>query len=160
MKRASLILILLAAASAASAQPAAMSIYTRIGGDGAIGPVVDEWTANIAGDRRVNRSFARTDFTVLRDVLKGRLCKVVEHKCKGEGADALPATPPVTLTHEEWVFVLDDLSQAMTKFRVPATEQADMLAVYGPLEKALAAAPPPPPPAPPAPPTPAARRRR
>src|SRR6266540_282301 len=73
-----LLLLALGLAPAPAAPPAApkptAALYERLGGQPAIGAVVDEFLKRVALDKRINARFINTDFTALRINLVDFVC--------------------------------------------------------------------------------------
>ena len=122
------------AAPAPSASGAA-KLYDRLGGNAAITAVVENFVGRVAKDSRINRFFAKTDLAKLRarlveqigsatggpEIYTGRDMKTVHEGMKVSGAD--------------FSALVEDLTGAMNELKVPQAEQADLLAILGPLQK-------------------------
>src|ERR1700680_2622643 len=50
------------------------SLYDRLGGQGAITAVVDDFVGNVAADNRINKFFAKTDIPRLKRLLVEQIC--------------------------------------------------------------------------------------
>src|SRR5690242_15025592 len=69
------------AAEAAPAKP----LYDRLGGQGAITAVVDDFVANVAADARINAFFINTDIPHLKQMLVEQICVATGGPCKYTG---------------------------------------------------------------------------
>ena len=58
--------VLFGSISGASAQAAKRSLYDRLGGYTAISAVVDDFVANVAADKRINKFFAKANVPRLK----------------------------------------------------------------------------------------------
>jgi hemoglobin len=63
------------------------SLYDRLGGQGAITAVVDDFVGNVAADRRINRFFAHTDVARLKFYLVQQICAGTGGPCIYTGRD-------------------------------------------------------------------------
>src|SRR5207244_9008662 len=63
------------------------SLYDRLGGKPAITAVVDDFTARVAADRRINRFFANTDVPAFKAKLVDQICEASGGPCKYTGKD-------------------------------------------------------------------------
>jgi len=122
-----------AAISHATAQEA--SLYQRLGGYKAIVAVVDDFVGNVAADRRINRFFASTNIPRLKQNLVDQICAAAGGNCIYTGRDMKSAHAGMGVRSRDFDALVGDLTKTLRKFKVPAKEQGQLLAVLGPMKK-------------------------
>jgi hemoglobin len=103
------------------------SLYDRLGGQGAVSAVVDEFAGIVLKDDRINKKFARSDATRLVTNLKSFVCSATGGPCKYEGRDMTASHKNMGVTEGEFNALVEDLVKALDKFNVPATEKNELL---------------------------------
>lgn len=122
------------------------TLYDRLGGVNAISAVVDEFIGRVA----VNPDMVRTFKPLLDDVTKNgassaRLASLRNNLIdqigeaaggpqKYKGKDMVTAHKGMMITEKEFNSLAGDLSGALDKFNVPATEKSELLTVIGSLK--------------------------
>ena len=122
-----------AAISPATAQEA--SLYQRLGGYKAIVAVVDDFVGNVAADRRINRFFASANVPRLKQSLVDQICAAAGGNCIYAGRDMKSAHAGMGIRSRDFNALVGDLTKTLRKFKVPAKEQGQLLAVLGPMKK-------------------------
>src|ERR1700694_903938 len=61
------------------------SLYDRLGGQGALVAVVDDFVGNVAADKRINKFFAKTDIPRLKRLLVEQICAGTGGPCTYSG---------------------------------------------------------------------------
>jgi len=117
----------------ASAQDA--SLYQRLGGYKAIVAVVDDFVGNVAADRRINRFFASANIPRLKQNLVDQICAAAGGNCIYTGRDMKSAHAGMGVRSRDFEALVGDLTKTLRKFKVPAKEQGQLLAVLGPMKK-------------------------
>lgn len=127
-----------AAAAVAAAVDAPKSLHDRLGGTAAIATVVDAFVANVAGDARINKRFARVagDTAAMRQFKQ----KLVDHVCQGAGGpctytglDMKAAHQGMGITDADFDALVEDLVKALDGAGVPQKEKEELLAILGPM---------------------------
>jgi hemoglobin len=116
----------------AAAQP---TLYQRLGGYNAIQAVVDEAIKNIAADRRINRFFKGANIQRLRRQLADQICAASGGPCVYTGRDMKSAHAGMGIKSSHFDALVQDLGKALNKFRVPAREQRELVALLAPTKK-------------------------
>lgn len=125
-------LAVLAGCSAGPAKDA--SLYDRLGGKPAIAAVVDDFTARMAADTRVNKHFAKTDIPKFKAHLVDQICEVSGGPCKYAGR-AMPETHKgMSITVAEFNVTGGHLAASLDLFKVPAREKNELLTAVGGLQ--------------------------
>lgn len=122
-----------AAISPATAQEA--SLYQRLGGYKAIVAVVDDFVGNVAADRRINGFFASANIPRLKQSLVDQICAAAGGNCIYTGRDMKSAHAGMGIRSRDFNALVGDLTKTLRKFKVPAKEQGQLLAVLGPMKK-------------------------
>ena len=121
-----------ASITGAAAHP---KLYQRLGGYDAIQAVVDEAIKNIAADRRINRFFKGANIQRLRRQLADQICAASGGPCVYSGRDMKSAHAGMGIQSSHFDALVQDLGKALNKFRVPAREQRELVALLAPTKK-------------------------
>jgi hemoglobin len=142
MIRAVMMAVVAASLSACASAPADTSseptLYQRLGGREAIKGVVDDFVANMAADPRVNSRFKDLDAVKvgkLQTNLADQICDATGGPCAYLGRDMKAVHTGMGITEAEWSATVEDLVKSLNKFKVPAKEQQELLAILGPMKK-------------------------
>lgn len=129
-----------AATSAPAAGAASMeagkvraSLYDRLGGEAALAAVVEEFTARVGADVRVNKFFAKTDMARFKKMLVQQLGQATGGPQKYEGGDMKLVHKDMGVSDANFDAIVDSLVGALNKFKVPAVEQKELLSILGPM---------------------------
>ena len=110
-------------------------LYDRLGGKPAITAVVDDFTARVAADRRINRFFANTDVPAFKAKLVDQICEASGGPCKYTGKDMKTAHAGMGITDADFNALVEDLVATLDKFKVPEKEKGELLGALGPMKK-------------------------
>ena len=127
-----------ACASMRSDAPAAPSLYKRLGGREGIALVVDDFTANMAADPRVNIRFKDvkpTDLLKFKSNLADQICEATGGPCSYVGKDMKAAHKDMRITEAEWNATVENLVKALDKHNVQAGAKQELLGALGPMKK-------------------------
>ena len=113
------------------------SLYDRLGGQPAITAVVDDFVGNVAADSRINGFFAKTDIPRLKRLLVEQICAGTGGPCTYTGRSMPEAHRGMHITDAQFGALVEDLTKSLNKFKVPEKEQADLLAVLGPMKPSI-----------------------
>lgn len=113
------------------------SLYDRLGGKPAITAVVDDFVANVAADQRINARFANANIGRLKQMLVAQICAGTGGPCSYTGRDMQSAHRGMNISDAEFGALVEDLVTTLDKFKVPAKEKQDLLAVLGPMKPAI-----------------------
>lgn len=121
---------------AEAAPPAPKSLYERLGGKEAIAKVVDTFMKNVAADTKINKRFAKLKGPKMDEFKQ----KLVDQICEASGGDCKYGGKPMKDVHkglkikeDEWNAMLADLKAALEENSVGESEQADLMALLGPM---------------------------
>jgi hemoglobin len=113
------------------------SLYDRLGGQGAIVAVVDDFVGNVAADNRINKFFARTDIPRLKRLLVEQICAGTGGPCTYTGRDMKSAHAGMGITDAQFNALVEDLVKSLDKFKVPEKEKGELLGVLGPMKPSI-----------------------
>jgi hemoglobin len=123
------------------------SLYDRLGGVYNIATVVDDLIDRMMGDARLNAN-PRVDEAHHRVSPAGFKFLVTEMVCWAAGGPQTYSGRPMgdshrhlAITYEEWQAFMDDLSQTLSGFDVPAEEQDELVAIVESTREAIVVAP-------------------
>lgn len=113
------------------------SLYERLGGKDAITAVVDEFVANVAADKAINKFFAGADIPHLKKMLVEQICEATGGPCKYSGMDMKSAHKGMGISNAEFNALVGDLVKALDKFKVPEKEKNELLGALATLKGAI-----------------------
>jgi hemoglobin len=127
-------------ASPASAQMMASGhmhrpLYERLGGIDAIKAVVDDFVGNVAADKRINKFFANTDIDRLKRNLVAQICQGTGGPCFYTGRSMKDAHAGMGVRSRDFNALVGDLGKTLKKFKVPAREQKELVAILAPMKR-------------------------
>jgi hemoglobin len=131
----------------AAQQPADTSLYVRLGGVPAIALVVDyfvdrlEWNPVIRANPAVRRAFAEPIKPGLKYRLTEMVCEATGGPCTYGGRPMDEAHDGLGITEAEWQAMVQEFQRALLRYRVPAQEQKDLLAVVATTKDDIVVAP-------------------
>ena len=112
----------------------AKSLYDRLGGQGAITAVVEEFVTRTTTDPAIKHRFFNTDATQLKKLLVEFVCEATGGPCKYTGRDMESSHAGMDLVDDEFNALVNDLVGALDKFKVPEKEKGELLGALGPLK--------------------------
>jgi hemoglobin len=121
-----------AASTNANAQA---QLYDRLGGYPAVSAVVDDFIKNVAADRRINAFFAHTDIPSFRQKLVDFICVGTGGPRNYTGRDMRSAHAGMGVRSRDFNALVQDLGKSLNKFKVPHREQAELVAILGPMKR-------------------------
>src|SRR5450631_2822970 len=110
------------------------SLYDRLGGQGAIVAVVDDFVGNVAADNRINKFFAKTDIPRLKRLLVEQICAGTGGPCTYTGRDMKSAHTGMRINDAQFNALVEDLVKTLDKFKVPEKEKGELL---GPMKPSI-----------------------
>lgn len=123
------------ALGACAMTPAEPTLYDRLGGRPAITQVVDDFIANVAKDKVINRRFKGADIPALKAKLVDQLCEAAGGPCKYTGQDMRTAHAGMAITDREFNAMGRDMLRALQKNKVPARETNEVMQALGGMKK-------------------------
>ena len=111
------------------------SLYDRLGGQPAITAVVDDFVANVAADHRINRFFAKANIGRLKARLVEQICQGTGGPCTYTGGDMRSVHAGMGIQAKHFNALVEDLGKSLNKFKVPAREQRELVAILGPMKR-------------------------
>jgi hemoglobin len=124
-----------APAAAPPPPPPPPTLYQRLGGQPAIVAVVDDFVANVAHDRRINRYFRHANIPHLKAALVAQICEATGGPCHYTGPSMRQVHHGMHITNRAFNDLVGDLVKTLNKFKVPAGEQKQLLDILGPMRK-------------------------
>src|SRR5262245_21303661 len=113
------------------------SLYDRLGGAYAIATVVDDFIERLLVNDTLNANPAikeareRVPKAGLKFHVATLVCQVTGGPCKYAGRDMKTAHAHLNIRPAEWDAMVADFRRTLDKFRVPAAEQAELIAIVG-----------------------------
>ena len=123
-----------ATATAVLAKPL-KPLYNRLGGKPAITAVVDDFVGNVAADKRINKFFASTNIPRLKKLLVEQICAGSGGPCTYTGRDMKTTHKGLGIGSADFDALVEDLAKSLNKFKVPAREQKELVAILAPIKK-------------------------
>lgn len=118
-------------------QTAEPTLYKRLGGREAISLVVADFVANVAADNRINARFKGLNpvaMEKLKSNLADQMCEATGGPCAYLGKDMKTTHRGMKVTDAEWNATVEALVKSLDKFKVPAKEKGELLALLGPMK--------------------------
>ena len=109
------------------------SLYDRLGGEGAVTAVVEDFVGRAAVDSRINGKFARTDVPRLKAMLVEQVSAASGGPGPYTGRGMRETHDGMGVTAGEFEALVGDLVATLEKFDVPSAEQQELLGILGPL---------------------------
>jgi hemoglobin len=113
------------------------SLYERLGGQGALVAVVDDFVGNVAADNRINKFFAKTDIPRLKRLLVEQICAGTGGPCTYTGRDMKSAHAGMGINDAQFNALVEDLVKTLDKFKVPEKEKGELLGILGPMKPSI-----------------------
>jgi len=130
-----------AKAAAAAPAPTTKSLYERLGGAAAIKAVVHDFVGRAAGDAKVNflrdGKFKNIDVTKLEGHLTQFIGMATGGPEKYDGRDMKTAHTGMKIKGAEFDALAADLSASLDKFKVPAQEKGELMAIAASTKPAI-----------------------
>ena len=130
--------VTLGACASAGPAPTSPSLYKRLGGREGIAIVVDDFTATMAADSRVNARFKDmkpADVQTFKSNLSDQICDATGGPCSYLGKGMKAAHAGMKITEEEWTATVENLVKALDKNNVAAGSKQELLGLLGPMKK-------------------------
>lgn len=121
---------ILTGCSQTPAKPAA-SLYDRLGGKEAITAVVDDLSANVTADTRINQRFANANIKQFKANMVDLLCKGSGGPCTYKGLDMKTVHTGMKISEAEFGAMAENVVKTLSKFNVPAQEQSEVMGMLG-----------------------------
>jgi hemoglobin len=128
-------LLLLPFAGRTQDKPAAPSLYDRLGGLYPISAVVDDFIDRVYVNATINANpaVANARSAVRKPGLKVQVatlvCQVTGGPCKYAGKGMKESHASFHISQKEWNALLVDFRASLDRFKVPAAEQAELVAI-------------------------------
>jgi hemoglobin len=113
------------------------SLYERLGGYDAISAVVDDFAESLFNDPKISRFFvgmsadSRESF---KQKNKNLMCNVTGGPCKVISRPPKTAHAGLGITEADFNVVAQHLVDTLNKYKVPSTEQAELMKIIGSLK--------------------------
>jgi hemoglobin len=120
---------------AAQQQPAANSLYDRLGGIYPIAALVDDFidrvfvNATINANPNIYKARKEERKAGLKTQVSTLVCSVTGGPCKYLGLDMKAAHKDFHITEKEWQALMIDFRASLAKFKVPPAEQKELIAI-------------------------------
>src|SRR5262245_57026171 len=114
------------------------TLYERLGGYNGISPVVDDFADSLFADPKIGKYFVGmgTDTRgMFKQKNKNLVCNVTGGPCKVISRPAKTVHAGLGITDAEFDIVVGHLSEALDKYKVPAAEHKELMAIIATLRK-------------------------
>jgi hemoglobin len=125
----------------AGAQEKQRSLYDRLGGVYSIATVVDDFierllvNGTLNANPAINEARARVPKAGLKFHVTTLVCEVTGGPCKYTGRAMKDAHQHLNITPAEWDAMVADFQTTLDKFKVPQTEQQELMTIVGSTKK-------------------------
>jgi hemoglobin len=117
--------------------PREQSLYQQLGGRAGITAIVDDAIGNIAADPRINQRFRATSANHLKTNLIDLLCQRSGGPCVYAGRNMADAHDGMQIGDDEFDALVQDIAKSFDKFKVPAAERGESLAILNQMRGAI-----------------------
>ena len=124
-------------AAATAKTEAPKKLFDRLGGKGAIEAVIDDFLGRVVGDELINSGFAVGHVPRLRQRLVELVCAASGGPCTYSGRDMGTAHAGMKITNAQFDALVGQLVATLDKFKVPAGEKGELLALLGPMRSSI-----------------------
>jgi hemoglobin len=124
--------------TSADAQSSAPSLYKRLGGYDAIAAVTDDFIGRLVSEPTTAPFFkghSKSTLGQIRMRVIEQVCAATGGPCVYTGRDMKTAHAGLGITRELWDTSVKHFVATLDKFKVPAKEKEELLAIVGTLEK-------------------------
>jgi hemoglobin len=114
------------------------TLYKRLGGYDAIAAVTDDFIGRLATDKILSRFFtASSDDSKkrIRQHIVDQLCNVTGGPCLYTGRTMKDSHQGMKITENDWTITVQLLTETLNKFKVPAKEQGEFMAIVASVKK-------------------------
>lgn len=136
---AAVVLVAMAGCAPAS-QPAAGTLYQRLGGYDAIAAVVDDFLARMLSDRELAVFFEKVNDAGkqrVRQMLVDQICAAGGGPCFYVGQDMRTAHQGMGITEVDWNRAVGHLVATLDRFRMPQREKDELLGAISALKSEI-----------------------
>ncbi|MSQ58853.1 MAG: group 1 truncated hemoglobin [Betaproteobacteria bacterium] len=110
-------------------------LYQRLGGKGAIVAMTDDFALGAAADPLLSRHFSGADIDRMKKMLVSQICALSGGPCVYGGKDMKAAHAGRDTGEPGFNAFVDLLAKTLDKFKVPAREKNELLALLAPVKK-------------------------
>ena len=111
------------------AGPATPSLYERLGGESALGALVDAFVGNVRTDARISGFFAKTNIPRFKLMLIDQICASTGGPCPYTGEDMKAAHRDRHIGPAQFDAMMEDFARSLSQLEVPAAERRELLAI-------------------------------
>jgi len=135
------LIVLLAIAAPAAAQPATKPLYERLGGVYSIATVVDDFIERLLVNDVLNANPAikeartRVAKAGLKFQVTTLVCEVTGGPCKYTGRTMKDSHATLNINEAQWEAMVADFRKTLDKFKVPSREQEELVTIVGSTKK-------------------------
>lgn len=121
----------------APAQPAAKSLYDRLGGVYSIATVVDDFIERLLvnntlnANPAINKARAAVPKAGLKFQVTALVCEVTGGPCKYTGRTMKASHAHLNINEQQWQAMVADFRATLDKFKVPQKEQQELITIVG-----------------------------
>jgi hemoglobin len=124
-----------------TAQDKPKPLYDRLGGVYSIATVVDDFIERLLvnptlnANPAINQARARVPKAGLKFQVTALVCEVTGGPCKYTGRAMKESHQHLNITEGQWQATVADFQKTLDKFKVPAKEQAELIAIVASTKK-------------------------
>lgn len=125
----------------ATGQDQPKALYDRLGGVYSIATVVDDFIERLLvnhtlnANPAINQARSHVPKAGLKFQVTALVCEVTGGPCKYTGRAMKESHQKLNITEEQWQAMVADFRKTLDQFKVPATEQEELIAIVGSTKK-------------------------
>jgi hemoglobin len=135
------LIVVLAIAAPAAAQPATKPLYDRLGGVYSLATVVDDFIERLLVNDTLNanpairEARARVPKAGLKFHVTALVCAATGGPCMYTGRSMKDSHAKLNINEAQWQAMLADFRKTLDKFKVPSREQQELITIVGRTKK-------------------------
>ena len=114
---------------------AGRSLFARIGGEATLRATIEQFTAIILADDRINFTFAEANLDKFKELLFEQICEITGGPCSYTGRDMHTAHAKLNLTNAQFNALTEDLYRAFDREHVPYRLQNQVISLLAPMQR-------------------------
>jgi hemoglobin len=122
-------------AAAGAADPAATSLYARMGGEPIVAAVVSQTIDQVVADPKLGRSFHGSNIARIKRLLAEKICELAGGGCVYSGDSIREVHANHGISEADFYGLVEILRAAMRRNHVALRERNELLALLAPMKR-------------------------
>jgi hemoglobin len=105
------------------------SLYDRLGGKDVLKVIADEWIANVAADKSINKFFEKADLPAFKSLWVEQVCEASGGSCQFSGKGMKETYKEMGLKETDEKALMEDLERVFDKMKIDKPEKDELLKI-------------------------------